>query len=188
MLSSITKARPVSIFVFALFFLLVYQIAHMIDHILQYMQGYVLGIDNPPSLFEGVLNASDTTIHLWLNLFEWVGITVLWLSFRESQVKQSVTKFNMKRPKPLSILMAAIFFLVIFQTFHVLDHILQYVQLFTMGIEGPPGLFQGLLGETDRVVHTWVNGIIIVAIVVLWASFRNCQVKGIIHPEIKIQE
>lgn len=184
--SAFVKPKALAIFTFTLFFLLVYQILHMVDHVLQYTQTYLMGIANPPALFEGLLNASDTTIHLWLNGIEWVAIAILWISFRESQVDQSISS-NSKKQRPLSILMAAIFFLLIFQTLHVIDHLLQYVQLFTMGIEGPPGLFQGLFSETDRIIHLWVNGALILAIALTWVSFRDCQLRKIINPNIFVE-
>lgn len=181
-----TKTPSLAIFTLTLFFLLVYTTVHMVDHVLQYIQTYIMGIANPPALFEGILNASDTTIHLWLNTIEWAAMALLWVSFRESQIEQSIiTKLNSKKPRVLSILMAVIFGLLIFQTFHEIDHILQYVQLYVLQYTidvGAPGLFQGLFSETDRIIHAWINGIIILAIVVLWASFRNCQLKGVVKP------
>jgi len=182
------KPSALSVLTFAVFFLLIYTSVHMVDHVLQFIQTYVMGIENPPALFEGILNASDTTIHLILNTIEWGGMALLWISFRHSQVKQSITtKLESKRPRTLSVLMATIFALLIFQTFHEVDHILQYIQLYVLQYTidvGAPGLFQGLFSETDRIIHMWVNGLILVAVVVVWASFRNCQVQRIIHPVI----
>jgi len=184
MLSTVMQSKPLNVLMFTIFFLLIYQTLHMIDHVLQYMQTYVMGISDPPALFEGVLRASDTTIHFWLNIIEWSAIAVLWVAFRESQVKQNiVVDTNSRTTRSLKILMGSIFFLVIFQTFHVIDHVLQYVQLYmiqyTISV-GAPGLFQGLFSETDRIIHTWVNGALILAVIVVWAAFRSCQVQRII--------
>jgi hypothetical protein len=159
----------------------------MVDHVLQYTQTYMMGIADPPALFEGLLNASDTTIHLWLNTIEWGAMAVLWLAFRQSQVEQSISVRQYSKATALKILMGAIFFLLIFQTFHMIDHALQYMQFYMLKYAidvGSPGLFQGLFSETDRIIHTWVNGILIMAIIVVWAAFRNCQVKRIISPII----
>jgi len=186
------KTSSLAIFTFTLFFLLIYATIHEVDHGLQYIQTYMMGIENPPALFEGILNASDTTIHLWLNTVEWGAMAVLWVSFRQSQVEQSIAaKLDSKKPRSLSILMATIFGLLIFQTFHEVDHILQYVQLYVLQYTidvGAPGLFQGLFSETDRIIHAWINGIIILAIVVLWSSFRNCQIQRIIKSFISSPE
>lgn len=185
LVSILAKTSSFVVFAFTIFFLLVYTTIHMVDHVLQYMQTYMMGIANPPALFEGVLNASDTTIHLWLNTIEWAAIAVLWISFRESQVKQFITNLNSKKSRALSILMVTIFGLLIFQTFHEIDHILQYVQLYMLQYAidvGAPGLFQGLFSETDRIIHTWINGIIMALVVLIWASFRNCQLQKIIKP------
>jgi hypothetical protein len=39
----------------------------MIDLLLQYYESYVLNISDPPGLFEGLFNESDTVIHAWIN-------------------------------------------------------------------------------------------------------------------------
>ncbi|MGH9909637.1 MAG: hypothetical protein ACRD32_03270 [Nitrososphaerales archaeon] len=161
----------------------------MTDHIAQYVQRYVFGIWPAPALFQGLLNATDTTVHLWLNGIEYVAFIVLWFSFKESKIKESInTKLNPTKLKHLLIATYAILFLVIFQTLHVIDHIVQYVQLYTLGIDPAPGVFQGLFSETDTVVHLWVNGAMILAVFVIWASLNALERWKIVKPVVFIDE
>ena len=79
---------PQNIFIYTILFLLVFQSLHMIDHSLQYIQRVLFGIDNAPGLFEGLLNANDTIIHIWLNIIDFIAIILLWTTFRESQLRE----------------------------------------------------------------------------------------------------
>jgi hypothetical protein len=180
-----TKEQALAILFCTIAFLVIYQILHMIDHIAQYVQRYMFGIWPAPALFEGLLNASDTTIHLWLNGIEYVAFLVLWFSFREAQLKESTNiRSNPTRLKHLLIATSTILFLVIFQTMHVIDHILQYVQYYTFGIDPAPGVFQGLFSETDTTVHLWVNGALILGVFVVWASLSALHRWKIVKPVI----
>jgi len=180
-----TRNQAVRILFCTIAFLVIYTILHMIDHIAQYVQRYMFGIWPAPALFQGLLNASDTTVHLWLNGIEYVAFIVLWFSFREAQLKQSIsTKLSPNKLKHLTIAASAILFLVVFQTLHVIDHIVQYVQYYSLGIDPAPGVFQGLFSETDTVVHLWVNGAIILAVFMVWASLSALQRWKIINPVV----
>jgi hypothetical protein len=180
---------PVHLFFYAVLFLAVYQTIHMIDHVLQYMQGLVFGLEKPLGIFEGLLDASDTLVHIWLNGIEYVAIIVLWISFRQIQLKNSdaaKSAFNhenrLERVKltPITMLTIALFFLLIFQSLHIGDHSLQYIQKFMLGINSPPGVFQGLFNESDTKIHLWVNFFILLAVIIIWISFRECQLLRII--------
>jgi hypothetical protein len=164
-------------------FLVVYQILHLIDHIAQYVQRYVYGIWPAPALFEGLLNASDTTIHLWLNAIEYAAFIVLLFSFKESQLK-NLSKLHPSKVTPLAIATATILFLVGFQSIHVIDHIAQYIQYYTFGMDPAPGVFQGVFNETDTVVHLYVNGAIILAVFAVWASLGKLNRWKIINPVV----
>lgn len=180
---------PVHLFFYAIIFLAVYQTIHMIDHVLQYMQGLVFGLEKPLGIFEGLLDASDTLVHMWLNGIEYVAIIVLWISFRQIQLKNSEadkSKFNHEdrveriKPTPLTILTVALLFLLIFQSLHVYDHSLQYIQKFILRINTPPGVFGGLFNESDTKIHLWVNFFILLAVIAIWISFREGQLRRII--------
>jgi len=166
---------------YSVIFLLAYQTLHEIDHILQYMQRFEFGIEGPPGLFEGVLNSSDASIHLWINAIEYTAFGLVWISLREGQLKGIIkTRAGLGR-WPFKIFVSSVFFLFAFQTLHVIDHLLQFIQLYMYGIEGPPGLFQGLLNSSDTLVHLWLNGIVYSTIIVLWISFRESQAKKVIN-------
>jgi prenyltransferase beta subunit len=180
---------PVHLFFYAVLFLAIYQTVHMVDHVLQYMQGLVFGLEKPLGIFEGLLDASDTVVHLWLNGIEYVAIVLLWISFREIQLKnagdtRSILNLKNKLAPagsiPLRVLTIAIFFLLIFQSLHIGDHVLQYIQKFMLGINSPPGVFQGLFSESDTKIHLWVNFFIFLAVIAVWISFREAQLRQII--------
>jgi hypothetical protein len=75
---------PINILSYSILFLIVYQTLHMIDHLLQYYELYFLKMSPPPGLFEGLFNASDTKVHLWLNGIEYVVILIIAISFFKS--------------------------------------------------------------------------------------------------------
>jgi|SRR5919109_734718 hypothetical protein len=73
---------------YAILFLVVYQTLHVIDHGVQYYQKYVLNISNPPALFEGAFNESDTIIHAWINGILIISTFTIWIAFRRSRLKE----------------------------------------------------------------------------------------------------
>lgn len=154
--------------------LVVYQVLHLIDHIAQYVQRYVFGIWPAPALFEGILDASDTEVHLWLNGIEYAGFLLLWALYRRAGFEQNHhIQSHRGKAITLRLLKYILLFLVVFQTFHVADHIVQWYQLFVLGRDSPPGIFQGLFNESDTVVHLWVNGILIFGVfLVFWNAHR----------------
>lgn len=164
------------IFEYSLFALIIYQIVHFTDHILQYLQYKVLSLSFAPGLFEGILNASDTIIHLWLNVLEFGLIVIIWLAFRNLQLNWYRIQFGTKNSANLKIILLSIFFLLAFQAIHVSDHILQYVQKFIFKIEGPPAIFQGISGESDAVTHLYINGVLLGAILIIWLKYRQQQI------------
>lgn len=178
-----TKWSHVRVLTWGILFLLAYQTLHEIDHLLQYMQKYIFGIDSPPGLFEGLLNSSDTIIHLYINGGEYLAFGIVWIALREGQLSGAIKSVPGAKVWPFGILVSSIFFLFTFQTLHVIDHFLQYVQLYIYNIQGPPGLFQGVLNAGDTVVHLYLNGIVYSTIILVWITFRECQLRRIIHPE-----
>lgn len=158
---TVHKSLAYNILQYAIIFLVIYQTLHLIDHVLQYYQFYVLRIFPPPALFEGLFNASDTKIHLWLNVIEYITIVLIAVSFymTYAYVKKIHGGF-VRKPHSLRILEYIIIFLVIYQTLHVLDHIVQYYQLYLLGIASPPALFEGLFNESDTKIHLWINAIL----------------------------
>ena len=183
------KQQAVGIVFCSIAFLVIYESLHLIDHILQYVQKYALGMSSPPALFEGLLNASDTTVHLWLNVIEYVAIIVLWFAFKQAILNETIkTRLSQTKRKHLIIATVAILFLLVFQTLHVIDHIFQYVQLYELGIENPPALFEGAFNESDTVIHLWINGTLILGIFVVWASLNALQRWKIVKPVVFIDE
>ena len=161
----------------------------MIDHILQYVQKYALGMSSPPALFEGLLNVSDTTVHLWLNVIEYAAIIVLWFSFKQAILNERIkTRLSQMKRKQLIIATVMILFLLIYQTLHVIDHVFQYVQLYELGIENPPALFEGAFNESDTVIHLWINATLILGIFVVLASLNALQRWKIVKPVVFIDE
>jgi fumarate reductase subunit D len=173
-----SPSYSIRILEYAIIFLVIYQTLHMIDHILQYYQLYVLNISGPPALFEGLFNASDTEVHLWLNSIEYVTILIIGISFLRNvkpieKFKSDLQQRQQRRPYSIRILEYAIIFLVIYQTLHMIDHILQYYQLYVLNISGPPALFEGLFNERDTVIHAWINGILIISTFTIWIAFKK---------------
>ena len=172
-----TNSKPstyIRIMSYAILFLIVYQTLHMIDHLLQYYEVYFLKMSPPPGLFEGLFNASDTKIHLWLNGIEYVVILIIAISFFKSF---RFIKMNLPRSYPILVLQYMIIFLVVYQSFHVVDHIFQYYQLYVLKISPPPALFEGAFNESDTIIHAWINGILIVSSFAIWLAFRRSRIK-----------
>jgi fumarate reductase subunit D len=168
---SIHKSFAPNILQFCIMFLVMYQTFHLIDHVLQYYQLYVSGVFPPPGLFEGLLNASDTKIHLWLNIIEYITIVLIMISFYLTYARVKKVGGHVHRSYALKILHCTIIFLVIYQTLHVLDHSLQYYQLYVLGISEPPALFEGLFNESDTRIHLWINAILITSSFIILLTF-----------------
>ena len=164
----------INIMFYTILFLIVYQSLHMTDHLLQYYERYVLKMSPPPGLFEGLFNASDTTVHLWLNGIEYVVILIIAISFFKSF---RFIKMNQHRPYSLLILQYTIIFLAIYQSLHVIDHIFQYYQLYVLKMSSPPALFEGAFNESDTIIHAWINGILIVSSFTIWIAFSRSKLR-----------
>jgi hypothetical protein len=167
----IRKSFALKVLQYSVLFLVIYQTLHVLDHILQYYELYVIGINPPPAIFEGLFNASDTNVHLWLNIIEYATfiliLTALYLTYRYlRRVRGYVPKSF-----ALKVLQYSVLFLVIYQTLHVLDHILQYYELYVIGINPPPAIFEGLFNESDAKIHLWINGILVVSSFVVLITF-----------------
>ena len=160
---------------YAIIFLVIYQTLHMIDHLLQYYESYVLNIFNPAGLFEGLFNASTPKVHLWLNSIEYVTILIIGISFlaKVRPIEKFKSEVQQRRPYSIRILEYAIIFLVIYQTLHVIDHVIQYYQRYVLNISGPPALFEGLFNESDTIIHAWINGILIISTFTIWIAFKK---------------
>jgi len=165
-------AFALKILQYVIIFLLLYQVFHVLDHTLQYYQFYVLGIFPPPALFEGLLNASDTKVHLWLNIIEFAAIILIAVCFylTNAYTKQ-IHRIVSHRSSATKILQYTIIFLVVYQSLHVLDHVFQFYELYLLGISPPPALFEGLFNESDTKIHLWINGILFVASVTIFIAF-----------------
>jgi fumarate reductase subunit D len=171
---SIHRSFASNMLQFAIIFLVIYQTFHLIDHVLQYYQLYVSHVFPPPGLFEGLLNASDTKIHLWLNIIEYITIVLIAISFYQTSARvKKVRGTHVHKSFALKILHCTILFLVIYQTLHVLDHGLQYYQLYVLGISEPPALFEGIFNESDTRIHFWINAILITSSFVIFAAFMK---------------
>lgn len=169
---SVHKSFAYNILQYAIIFLVVYQTLHLIDHILQYYQFYILHIFPPPALFEGLFNASDTKIHLWLNVIEYITIVLIALSFYLTYAHfKKIHGGYVRKSHTLRILKFTIIFLVIYQTLHVLDHTVQYYQLYVQGVTSPPALFEGLFNESDTKIHLWINAILITSSFTIFFTF-----------------
>jgi fumarate reductase subunit D len=174
---SIHKSFASNILQFFIMFLVMYQTFHLIDHVLQYYQLYISGVFPPPGLFEGLLNASDTKIHLWLNIIEYITIVLIMISFCLTYARvKKVQGGHVNRSYALKILYCTIIFLVIYQTLHVLDHSLQYYQLYVLGISEPPALFEGFFNESDTRIHLWINAILITSSFIILLTFIKSRV------------
>ncbi|TLX69094.1 MAG: hypothetical protein E6L03_01280 [Thaumarchaeota archaeon] len=169
----IRKSIALKVLQYSILFLVVYQSLHVLDHILQYYELYVLGINPPPAIFEGLFNASDTKVHLWLNMIEHATfiliLTSLYLTYRYLRRVRGYVRKSIA----LKVLQYSILFLVIYQSLHVLDHILQYYELYVLGINPPPAIFEGLFNESDTKIHLWINGILIVSSFVVLITFMK---------------
>jgi fumarate reductase subunit D len=171
---SIHKSFASNLLQFAIIFLVIYQTFHLIDHVLQYYQLYVSRVFPPPGLFEGLLNASDTKVHLWLNIIEYITIVLIAVSFYLTSARvKKVHGGHVHKSNTLKILHCTIIFLVIYQTLHVLDHSLQYYQLYVLGISEPPALFEGLFNESDTRIHLWINAILITSSFIIFLTFMK---------------
>ena len=80
----------------------------------------------------------------------------------------------------LKVLQYTVVFLVIYQSLHVLDHILQYYELYVLRINPPRAIFEGLFNESDTKIHLWINGILIVSSFVVLITFIKS--KAILSP------
>ncbi|HEX9317880.1 MAG TPA: hypothetical protein VF884_02990 [Nitrososphaeraceae archaeon] len=172
---SINKSFALKILQYVIIFLLLYQVFHVLDHALQYYQFYVLGIFPPPALFEGLLNASDNKVHLWLNIIEFAAIILIAVCFYLTNAyTKRIHRIVSNRSSATSatkILQYTIIFLVVYQSLHVLDHVFQFYELYLLGISPPPALFEGLFNESDTKIHLWINGILFVASVTIFIAF-----------------
>src|SRR5437867_7147977 len=167
----IRKSIALKVLQYSILFLVVYQSLHVLDHILQYYELYVLGINPPPAIFEGLFNASDTKVHLWLNMIEHATfiliLTSLYLTYRYLRRVRGYVRKSIA----LKVLQYSILFLVVYQSLHVLDHILQYYELYVLGINPPPAIFEGLFNDSDTKIHLWLNVILYVSLILVLISF-----------------
>jgi fumarate reductase subunit D len=95
------------------------------------------------------------------------------LASKEERVKKE-NDVIFRRPLPpysIRILEYAIMFLVIYQTLHMIDHLLQYYESYVLNIPAPPGLFEGLFNASSPKVHLWLNSIEYVTILIIGISF-----------------
>jgi fumarate reductase subunit D len=95
------------------------------------------------------------------------------LASKEQRVKKEndVISHRHLLPCSLRILEYAIIFLVIYQTLHMIDHLLQYYESYALNIFNPPGLFEGLFNASSPKVHLWLNSIEYVTILIIGISF-----------------
>jgi uncharacterized membrane protein YozB (DUF420 family) len=170
---SVHKLFALKTLQYAIIFLVIYQTLHLVDHVLQYYQLYVLGISPPPALLEGLFNASDTKIHLWLNVIEYITIVLIATSFYLTYAYIKKIRGYVHKSFALRTLQYAIIFLVIYQTLHVVDHVLQYYELYVLGISTPRALFEGLFNESDTKIHLWINGILITSSFIIFLTFMK---------------
>ena len=70
---------------YAIMFLVIYQTLHVIDHAVQYYQRYILNISDPPALFKGLFNESNTVIHAWINGILIISTFTVWIAFKKSK-------------------------------------------------------------------------------------------------------
>ena len=70
---------------YAIMFLVIYQTLHVIDHAVQYYQKYILNISDPPALFKGLFNESNTVIHAWINGILIISTFTIWIAFKKSK-------------------------------------------------------------------------------------------------------
>jgi fumarate reductase subunit D len=168
---SLHKSFSFKVLQYAIIFLLLYQILHVLDHALQYYQFYVLGIFPPPALFEGLLNATDTKIHLWLNVIEYIAIVLIAACLYFTVAYAKKVRGYAHKSNATKVLQYVIIFLVVYQTLHVLDHIFQYYELYVLGIFPPPALFEGLFNESDTKIHLWINGILFISSLTIFIAF-----------------
>lgn len=71
----------------------------------------------------------------------------------------------------ISIMFYAILFLIVYQSLHMTDHLLQYYERYVLKMSSQPGLFEGFFNASDTKVHLWLNGIEYVVILVIAISF-----------------
>jgi hypothetical protein len=98
------------------------------------------------------------------------------LGSKEDELVKKENKVIASRQPPsysIRILEYAIIFLVTYQTLHMIDHVLQYYQLYVLNISGPPALFEGLFNESDTVIHAWINGVLIISTFTIWIAFKK---------------
>jgi fumarate reductase subunit D len=94
------------------------------------------------------------------------------LASKEPRVKkENYVISHSPQPHSLRILEYAIMFLVIYQTLHMIDHLLQYYESYVLNISNPPGLFEGLFDASSPKVHLWLNSIEYVTILIIGISF-----------------
>jgi hypothetical protein len=167
----IRKSFALKVLQYLVAFMVIYQSLHVLDHILQYYELYVLRINPPPAIFEGLFNASDTNVHLWLNFVEYATFILILITIYMTYRYTEKIRGKLQKSFSFRVLQYTVIFLVVYQTLHVLDHILQYYQQYQLGINSPPAIFEGLFNESDTKIHLWINGILVVSSFVVLTSF-----------------
>jgi hypothetical protein len=83
----------------------------------------------------------------------------------------------------------ALYGLVIFQSVHMFDHIVKYVQYYTLGIANPKGLFGQFANQSNVGIHIVVNGIIYVGLICSSGTFCQDEEKfvGILEPNCSVE-
>lgn len=164
--------------------LVAFQSFHMVEHAMLYIQFYIQGLQKPTAILEALFNDTVPVVHFYFNLIVWIAILAIFgLYYRAKRSRRTgltsagATSRGRRRILAFELILWAG---VIFQTVHMSDHFLQLYQLTVLGIANPKGLFGQFIDDTNIVIHLWINGALLVGLIMGLVCFTR--VKSCVRP------
>ncbi len=160
-----------------LFGLTAVQSFHMTEHALLFIQYYVEGLRRPTAILELIFNDTIPVVHFWFNLLIWTTILlILYFYVRAKYGNRSALADADANPQGRGKIRAfelILFAGVLFQSIHMVDHIIQIYQFSVLGMASPKGLFGQFIDEKNIVIHLYLNGGLLVGLVVASICFTR---------------
>jgi hypothetical protein len=140
--------------------LFVIQLAHMAEHVAQVTQKFILGRPVARGLLGSIFDLE--WVHFLYNSWEWVALLLVLIWWRRS---------GNQVPLALS-------FVVWFQGYHEIEHIVKMIQYYAYGITVGP---KGILGYVFPLIwlHFWLNLIVLFLIAAAFFAVRSQYVRRV---------
>ncbi len=157
-----------------LYGLVTFQSFHMVEHAMLFIQAYVEGLVKPTGILELLFNDTLVQVHFVFNLILYAFLLLALMLYNQARGDRAwLLNPIPKLRKNILLFDFALYGLFVFQTVHMFDHSLQYLQYYVLGTVNPNGLFGQFINESNIVIHLFVNGIILSGLVMAALSYRR---------------